>query len=206
MIWREEKEEEESVETACTMGEDTTGRTRTDELCFMLFFGLNRGKRHFLMTGGLPPGTSIWNKEAHDWWHRGHEHMTTTTRHDFTSLHRCRIRQSITHLKSRGRVRRQTRCWCQRTYVFVERVHRDRTCALRIYLTRNSPFEIFSFSSLLLWRNPASPFLWVAQRGSTPAYLGQSCKSKNKTKCTERDIPLKIHKIFQLLIRPDILC
>lgn len=56
--------------TACTMGEDTTGRTLTEELCFMLFFGLNRGKRHFLMTGGLPSGTCICNKEAHDWWHR----------------------------------------------------------------------------------------------------------------------------------------
>lgn len=52
------------------MEEDITGRTLTEELCFMLFFGLNRGKRHFLMTGGLPSGTGICNKEEHDWWHR----------------------------------------------------------------------------------------------------------------------------------------
>lgn len=57
-------------ETTGTMGEDTTGRTLTEELCFMLFFGLNRGKRLFLMTGGLPSGTCTCNKEEGDWWHR----------------------------------------------------------------------------------------------------------------------------------------
>lgn len=49
------------------MDEDTTGRTLIEELCFMLFFGLNRGKRHFLMTGALPSGTCICNKEEDDW-------------------------------------------------------------------------------------------------------------------------------------------
>lgn len=48
----------------CTMGEDTTGRTLTEELCFMLFFGLNRGKRHFLMAGSLPSGTAICTHEG----------------------------------------------------------------------------------------------------------------------------------------------
>lgn len=49
-----------------TMGEDTTGSTLTEELCFMLFFGLNRGKRLFLMAGGRPSGTCTWNEEEGD--------------------------------------------------------------------------------------------------------------------------------------------
>lgn len=50
------------------MKEDTTGRALTEDLCFMLFFGLNRGKRDFLVAGGLPSGTCICNTEDRDSW------------------------------------------------------------------------------------------------------------------------------------------
>lgn len=50
------------------MEEDTIGRALTEDLCFMLFFGLNRGKRDFLVAGGLPSGTCICNTEDRDSW------------------------------------------------------------------------------------------------------------------------------------------
>lgn len=162
------------------MGEDTTGRTLTEELCFMLFFGLNRGKRHFLMTGGLPSGTSICNIEAHDWWHRETWAHDKNKKKWFYISVKVLIWKSIKRLKSRRRARvcrqtaLQTRCWHQRTYAWNSAFRHD--LHPQNYLTYNSPFEIFSFSSLLLWRNPASPFLWMAQIGSTLQYLGQSWK------------------------------
>lgn len=66
-----------------TMGEDTTGSTLTEALCFMLFFGLNRGKRLFLMAGGRPSGTCTWNEEEGDWRHR--ETHSNGTTHDLKS-------------------------------------------------------------------------------------------------------------------------
>lgn len=63
-----------------TMGEDITGSTLTEELCFMLFFGLNRGKRLFLMAGGRPSGTCTWNEEEGDWRHRENPQHWTNTR------------------------------------------------------------------------------------------------------------------------------
>jgi hypothetical protein len=41
------------------MGEETTGSTITEELCFMLFFELQRGKIHFFMRGVLLSGSVI---------------------------------------------------------------------------------------------------------------------------------------------------
>lgn len=41
------------------MGEATTGRTLTAELCFKLFLELKRGKRLFLMLGFLPSSMSV---------------------------------------------------------------------------------------------------------------------------------------------------
>lgn len=45
------------------MGEATTGRTLTAELCFKLFLELKRGKRLFLMLGFLPSSMSVCGAE-----------------------------------------------------------------------------------------------------------------------------------------------
>lgn len=146
--------------TTGTMGEDTTGRTLTEELCFMLFFGLNRGKRLFLMTGGLASGTCTCNKEEGDWWHR---ETRCTGQTQGMTLYLCtcaRYANALSSLKAAEEIQtdvegqvHETRCW-------------RNMCKL--------PFGIFSFSSLLHGRNPASPFLWMALRGST-----QQCRDRS---------------------------
>lgn len=83
-----------------TMGEETTGSTLTEELCFMLFFGLNRGKRLFLMAGGRPSGTCTWNEEEGDWRHRENPQQRTNTRHDVILLYK-RVQYGNTYIKPR---------------------------------------------------------------------------------------------------------
>lgn len=139
--------------TTGTMGEDTTGRTLTEELCFMLFFGLNRGKRLFLMTGGLPSGTCTCNKEEGDWWHRETRCTGQTQGATFIFLHVRSTRQRTERFKgSGGEIQTDVEGQVH------EAQSRRNVCKL--------PFVIFSFSSLLHGRNPASPFLWMARRGS----------------------------------------
>lgn len=145
------------------MGEDTTGRTLTEELCFMLFFGLNRGKRHFLMTGGLPSGTPICNIEAHDWW--THEGITQIP-----------YISSIKHVE-RGRACGQTQVLASHRSVRPQR-HLTLRCThhLRFFL-------------LLLYRSEEALLLLLLGRLRGVQHHGIWASPGNKTKQSERPRP-----------------
>lgn len=180
--------------TACTMGEDTTGRTLTEELCFMLFFGLNRGKRHFLMTGGLPSGTCICNIEAHDWWHR---ETWCTRQQEETIIYVCH--KAIKHLKSRGgdtvcrQTASQTRYWHQVHEIVA---HVLRSIWHILYHLRFFLFLLYCSEETLLllffgWLRLVQHYsIWASP--------------ENKTKATEHDVPTK--NVFQLPMRPGHFC
>lgn len=191
------------------MGEDSTGRTLTEELCFMLFFGLNRGKRHFLMTGGLPSGTSICNTEAHDRWQRESWAHDSNKKTWFYITVKVLIRQSIKHLKSRRRntvcrqTALQTRCWHQRTCAWNGASRHN--LHPQNHLTHHLRFFLF-----LLYCSEETLFLlffgWL--RGVQDHSIWAS--PENKTKCTEHDVPAKNehylstpNKTWQFLLMPQ---
>lgn len=168
--------------TTGTMGEDTTGRTLTEELCFMLFFGLNRGKRLFLMRGGRPSGTCTCNKEEGDWWHR---ETRCTGQTQGMTLYFCtcaRYANALSILKAAEEIQTD----------IEGQVHETQSWRNMCKL----PFGIFSFSSLLRGRNPASPFLWMALRGSTQQCRDRSWKHTH-THCSEHHL-LMLEPLYEV--------
>lgn len=182
------------------MGEDTTGRTLTEELCVMLFFGLNRGKRHFLMTGGLPSGTCICNIEAHDWWHR---ETWCTWQQEEMILYLCKGANKAKALniwKAEEEIQYDTDI----KEHMHEIVHPDVVYILRSTWHASYHLRFFLF---LLYCSEETLLLFFFGWLRGVQHYSIWASPENKTKGTEHDVPTKNNfsapnKTWQFLLKP----